>query len=245
MPKDLTIPARKKRVIVLEEMNFVWDEPELEEMAQMWESGSSVFQIAKHFKREDPDEVILAVMHLARKEKIAARESGLNGERGIKVEFNRLFQMQKELDQHIEDKHPRQEGEIRHNEKVLALLVELGELANETRCFKFWSSKPASEKQVVLEEFVDGVHFLLSIGLENGIKEFAINPVKKASITEQFLGLYNAFSVLSISFSPKGYSAAFSAYVGLGEMLGFGWDEVEAAYGAKNTINHARQEEWY
>jgi hypothetical protein len=47
MLQGVTIPtrkARKNRVIVLEEMNFVWDKPELEEMAQMWESGSSFFR---------------------------------------------------------------------------------------------------------------------------------------------------------------------------------------------------------
>ncbi|MEH7093965.1 dUTP diphosphatase [Neobacillus vireti] len=161
------------------------------------------------------------------------------------MNLGKLFMLQSELDAHIEEQHPRQEGTSRHHEKVLALLVELGELANETRCFKFWSHKPASERQVILEEYVDGVHFLLSIGLENGIEELNIRPIKAKTFTELFIGLYNAFSVLSIHFSPKTYSAAWSAYAGLGEMLGFSWKEIEAAYGAKNTINHARQESWY
>ena len=154
----------------------------------------------------------------------------------------KLFGMQNVLDHHIESEHPRQKGESRHHEKVLALLVELGELANETRCFKFWSHKPPSERKVILEEFSDGVHFLLSIGLENEIKEFKIAPDKKESLKEQFIGLFNSFSVLSISFSVKSYSAAWSAYVGLGEMLGFSWDEVEAAYIQKNEKNHKRQD---
>ena len=90
------------------------------------------------------------------------------------MNLGKLFLAQKELDARIEEQHPRAEGEIRNPEKVLALLVELGELANETRCFKFWSFKPASEKKVILEEFVDGIHFLLSLGLEMGVKEFGI-----------------------------------------------------------------------
>ena len=53
--------------------------------------------------------------------------------------------------------------------KMLALLVEIGELANETRCFKYWSNKPASEREVILEEYVDGLHFILSIGIDLGI----------------------------------------------------------------------------
>jgi dimeric dUTPase (all-alpha-NTP-PPase superfamily) len=161
------------------------------------------------------------------------------------MNLDKLFLAQKELDARIEEQHPRADGEIRNPAKVLALLVELGELANETRCFKFWSFKPASEKKVILEEFVDGIHFLLSLGLEMEVKEFDIESIQLPSLTEQFLGLYNSFSVLSFAFSSSTYSAAFSGYLGLGEMLGFTWDEIEAAYYAKNTINHARQEEWY
>jgi len=80
MPKDLTIKARKKRVCACEELNFWWDEPELDEMAKMWESGSSVLTIAKHFKRRDPDEVFIALFHLARKDKITDRFTGPKGE---------------------------------------------------------------------------------------------------------------------------------------------------------------------
>jgi dimeric dUTPase (all-alpha-NTP-PPase superfamily) len=161
------------------------------------------------------------------------------------MDLTKLFQLQHELDQHIEAEHPRMEGESRQSSKVLALLVELGELANETRCFKFWSNKPASTKTVILEEFVDGVHFLLSLGLEMGVEKFELEPIKLANLTEQFLGLYNAFSILRIAFSDQSYSAAFSAYLGLGEMLGFSWNEIEEAYCKKNQTNHKRQEESY
>ena len=60
--------------------------------------------------------------------------------------------------------------------KMLALLVEIGELANETRCFKYWSNKPASEREVILEEY-GGLHFILSIGIDLGIDKtsYSIN----------------------------------------------------------------------
>src|SRR5579875_4105332 len=100
--------------------------------------------------------------------------------------------LQSELDAHIENEHPRKEN--RHSEKVLALLVELGELANETRCFKFWSIKPASPKEVILEEFVDGIHFILSLGIECGFSEadFSVPDTMEADLdaTEQFLKVF-------------------------------------------------------
>lgn len=176
------------------------------------------------------------------------------------MNLGKLFMLQSELDAHIEAEHPRQVGESRHGKKVLALLVELGELANEARFFKFWSSDQKPRKSVavyeqydqppvtrnfVLEEYVDGIHFLLSIGLENNIEELNIKSIKKETLTEQFIGLYNVFTILHIHFSPEVYSEAWSAYIGLSEMLGFTWDEIEKAYLAKNQKNHDRQDGGY
>jgi hypothetical protein len=66
---DGFVPARKKRVVVCEDCDFVWDEPELEEIVQMWKEGVSIWNIGEHFNR-DPDEVLFAIIHLGREERI-------------------------------------------------------------------------------------------------------------------------------------------------------------------------------
>jgi hypothetical protein len=71
--------ARLNRVCVLEDLDFYWDERELKEMKVMWKRNASVERIAVHFER-DPDEILLAIMHLAREDKITARKTGLKGE---------------------------------------------------------------------------------------------------------------------------------------------------------------------
>ncbi|MFS0904141.1 dUTP diphosphatase [Priestia aryabhattai] len=50
-----------------------------------------------------------------------------------------LFEIQAGLDAEILNNHPVQEGEDRLEKKHAALLVELGEMFNEWRAFKFWS----------------------------------------------------------------------------------------------------------
>ncbi|EIJ79151.1 hypothetical protein PB1_16379 [Bacillus methanolicus PB1] len=70
---------RKNRTIVLEDLDFVWDSWELQEMVQMWQKGVPVAKIGEHFQR-DPDEVLLALIHLAREDKIDRRKGGLKGE---------------------------------------------------------------------------------------------------------------------------------------------------------------------
>jgi len=60
------------------------------------------------------------------------------------MNLEKLFKLQKELDEHIEKKHPRKEGEDRLSKKILAFQVELAECAQELRCFKFWSDNQES-----------------------------------------------------------------------------------------------------
>jgi hypothetical protein len=69
---------RNIRVIVLDGLDFFWDEHELEDMAHKWEQGVSLLEIANDFKR-DPDEVLLALLHLGRQEKIGRRDGGILG----------------------------------------------------------------------------------------------------------------------------------------------------------------------
>jgi hypothetical protein len=69
-------PARMNRVIVCDDLNFFWDRPELNELKKMWKKGISVADMGKHFDR-DPDEVLLALIHLARENEITARRRGL------------------------------------------------------------------------------------------------------------------------------------------------------------------------
>jgi hypothetical protein len=72
---DGFIPARKNKVIVCEELNFYWDEPELEKLQRFWSRGLSTEKIAEHFKR-DPDEVLIALIYLAREDLIKTRKGG-------------------------------------------------------------------------------------------------------------------------------------------------------------------------
>lgn len=163
------------------------------------------------------------------------------------MRLEKLFTMQKALDQYIEENHQLQ-GKDLFDRKVLALLVEIGELANETRCFKFWSLKPSSEKQIIREEFVDGIHFILSIGLECGFDQ-QVDEVEQQSssltVSEQFLKIYERVSDFRSSKSFADYIAVIELYLQLAVLLGITDDEMEEAYIQKNEVNYKRQENNY
>ncbi|MFP7299550.1 dUTP diphosphatase [Neobacillus niacini] len=163
------------------------------------------------------------------------------------MQLEKLFQMQQALDQHIEEKHDLQKEDL-FDRKVLALLVELGELANETRCFKFWSVKPSSEKSVVLEEYVDGIHFILSLGIECGFEtlQYSIQTEPTAlTVSEQFLFIYEKITSFKNSKSNLDFNALLESYLQLGTLLGVSYEEMEKAYFTKNEVNYQRQQNNY
>lgn len=154
--------------------------------------------------------------------------------------------MQAGLDQHIETKHGLQSENV-VDRKILALLVELGELANETRCFKFWSLKGPSDRETILTEYVDGIHFILSLANEY---DFKLSVPEKFladhhDITGQFLLLYQGISKFQNERTNELFQTLFAEYLTLGKMLGFSAKDVEKAYVSKNEVNYERQKQGY
>ena len=161
------------------------------------------------------------------------------------MKISELFNIQKQLDDKILKEHGLEETNLLQP-KTLALLVELGELANETRCFKYWSKKGPSENEVILEEYVDCLHFILSIGLHEGYS--AIEPEQRVATqheTALFLEIYRITNQLQEESTLEGYLALFEVFLSLGEKLGFAWEEIYTAYLKKNAVNHQRQANGY
>lgn len=206
-----------------------------------------------------------------------------------------LFEMQEQLDTRIREEKGLQ-GQDLLDEKIRALLTELGELSNEERSFKFWSEdqKPRTEEKVscsacdgtgdlnyemvqeeaegsggheyidceecgctgfagvrnpLLEEYVDCLHFILSIGLDHEFESImdglAIEPLKHQDITTQFTALMRTEWEIYEEEQGGYYHEGLELFLGLGEMLGFTWEQIEAAYYAKNKVNHERQANGY
>lgn len=161
------------------------------------------------------------------------------------MNLQKLFNMQNSLDTFIQN-----EKKIEYDvflEKGLALLVELAELANETRCFKFWSEKGPSEKQVILEEYVDSIHFLLSLGIEKNLHELENWPMNHPDEPLTKLFLLTQSSINQFLQSPKkaNYEDVWSWYGAIATNLGFTHKEVVHAYIEKNEKNYERQRSGY
>jgi len=114
------------------------------------------------------------------------------------------------------------------------------------------------ERFPLLEEYVDGLAFILSIGLEF---EFDDRPTSLAFLVEcerdnLVLMFQEVISYASDLFWDihQGddhetqeflYKSLLSNFIKLGEMLGFTWEQIEQAYYDKNKINLERQANGY
>ena len=140
-------------------------------------------------------------------------------------QFNKIYEENKELDALFYNVCEINEERIEKD--ILALLVEIGELANETRCFKYWSDKKPSDKDDILDEFADcmlstfALCIMVDIDLDEEFKEIKID-----NIIEQFKELYCITSKLNSSLDRDTLKLILSNLVNLARLLNFSDEEI-------------------
>lgn len=200
------------------------------------------------------------------------------------MNLSKLFETQRKLDERIV-KEKGLEGQDLLPMKILALQVELGELANEWRGFKFWSEDriPRIEvtydicstcggtgtpfgipdetdidcwdcngggeltKNPLLEEYVDCLHFILSIGLDIGFENPKVEFPKAGGRSKEFtiVRFNECLRYTNLLLDDDYYDLLFQYFMDLGYLLGFTWSQIETAYFEKNKVNHERQSSGY
>lgn len=151
------------------------------------------------------------------------------------MNLQKLFELQQALNDRIVAEH-NLKGDSLLPKQLLALHVELGELANETNCFKYWSNKGPSDKSIILEEYVDCLHFILTIGLNKKYSDIEISSTpSEYNLIDQFLNLYIDVNDLLIASSKDHYITLFEDFLSLGVTLGFSENDIEEAYLIKNS----------
>lgn len=166
----------------------------------------------------------------------------------MKINLNNLYVQQEKLDKEIQEKHNISYSSTR-NDRFLAFLVELGEFANATRCFKFWSFKPSESKERLLDEFADGLHFILSIGIDLKLKideiEIDLNDSKEKKTTDYILETYSNFITFINEQDYDNYILTFESFFKIIFSLKFSDSDVLNAYYLKLGVNFKRQENNY
>lgn len=163
----------------------------------------------------------------------------------MEIDFVELFKKQKELDIEIQNNHHVTYEETMER-RFLSLFVELGELANATRCFKYWSNKPSESRERVMDEYADGLHFLLSLSLALGFEKTIYKMTSELNdLSNAFIRMYEALTIFEKSHLLKDYERCFEIYLNIAYLLKMNKDDIFASYLLKLGENHHRQETNY
>ena len=161
------------------------------------------------------------------------------------IELEELFLAQSKLDQRIADEH-HVCYESTRDRRIMALIVEIGELANATRCFKYWSNKGSEDKSIVLDEYADGLHFFLSLGIDIKTSKKVYHLTKhQEDLTKQFHLIYHNIDLFYKKQDDNSYAKAFQSFFNLLPLLGYKWKELKDAYYKKLQVNYDRQNNNY
>lgn len=89
------------------------------------------------------------------------------------------------------------------DKNILEFLVELGEFANETKCFKYWSKKEMN-RSAALEELADCItmcfYFFNKLNIDLKEVKFVDND---KTIIDQFIYLYEQISLIKKDFTKE------------------------------------------
>lgn len=107
-------------------------------------------------------------------------------------------------------------------------------------------------KDDMLEEYVDVIHFMLSIGNDIGFRDYNhLKPIKPyIDITQTFNMVYSNISLFHMyrfnnCYQHTAYVELFNLILGLGELLDYKGTQIQRAYHTKNKKNHNRQDTGY
>lgn len=158
-----------------------------------------------------------------------------------KIILQDLYEKQAELDETVHKNHG-ESYKTTKDKRMLALLVEIGEFANATRCFKFWSIKPSESKERILDEFADGLHFFLSLGIciNSTFKEYEIAE-PSLDLTHQIIKTYTCIGKFVEDQSDANFKSAFGSFLDIIPLIDSNPDEIKDAYYKKLGENFHRQ----
>ena len=142
------------------------------------------------------------------------------------MNLEKLYEFQSMLDKGMQDRLDVQ-GKPLLTRKILALQVKIGELANETQCFKFWLSKKSSIRRKILEKYIDCIYIIFSIGIEKGFMETEFKVTEaEYELTDHFLNMFIDLNDFMICSSKDNYITLIEALLSLSLEFGFTEDDI-------------------
>ena len=153
------------------------------------------------------------------------------------IKWNELYKNNKRLDEIFIDKYKSDKQLFQKN--CLELLIEIGEFVNETKVFKYWSTK-SPDKEKMLDEYADVITMILTFyGIKNlELKE--LNKTYNKDILELIHDLYELSLRLNIFLDEEVLEEIFNLVLYIGKILEFKENEIIDSIENKQKIIEKR-----
>ncbi|MGG7179235.1 dUTP diphosphatase [Clostridium paraputrificum] len=139
------------------------------------------------------------------------------------MQISNLFKIQKEANSKLVIDTTLSEYKL-FARKHLQLQIKMSELANETKCYKYWLNDDSIlDKNIIFQKYIACLKQILSLGLDNNydsVEEVTLQP-SEYCLSDQFLNLYIDINDLIISPSKDHFITLIEDYFSLGISLGF------------------------
>lgn len=134
-----------------------------------------------------------------------------------------FFPEQKQVNSHIKMDNTLSDYKLLAR-KHLQLHIKLSDLANETKCYKYWvDDENILDSNTIFEKYVICFKQILSVGLDKNyddVDEITITP-SEYCLSDQFINLYIDINDLIISPSKDHYITILEDFLSLSISLGF------------------------
>ncbi|WP_033161342.1 dUTP diphosphatase [[Mycoplasma] collis] len=162
------------------------------------------------------------------------------------MNFQQIFTFQKELDKKFTKSiNSPSEFENWYLKITLAIIVEIAEFANEIQSFKYWKKNKEIKKDKLLEEWVDIIHFLSSLAIDQKLEPIIFKKVVSNDLNFQLSSLFSSAVKLKDEVNKENLLKTFEKVLGFLDLLNITEDELISAYFKKAEINLKRIEAKY
>ena len=141
------------------------------------------------------------------------------------IDLKEVYEKNNELDNMFIDRYGNTK-EINDKNKM-ELLVELGEFANESRCFKYWSiKKPDREKTLFEYADVMMMTFYFFYILDVSLDEEFPKPIETTDVLEMITYLFKKIAMFRDDFDKETIKDILVNTLKLGELMEFSDEEI-------------------
>lgn len=163
-----------------------------------------------------------------------------------------LQDKQLELDRFIYESNSISDIATLYDKKIIALDVELSEFINEVKSFKYWKKNKEVDRNKVIEEACDCLHFILSLAND---KELTLKRSNVSKLLKDINDIDFAYMCIKdilwrnicfeIQCTSSNLEAMLELLICIIKQLDFTYEDLIKEYDRKYEINIQRQKEGY